>query len=118
MSADAERDEATEALLEVFRRCRVIAEGLYDTLAATEVGTGVVGSAKLLVRKLDSTIALYERSAPWSNDERLAINAWRIACSVADPDAPMLPMEDWSTLDEDEKTKWRLAALRFKAGEQ
>jgi hypothetical protein len=122
MSAD-QTDQAAAARIGQLEALADRAESIYDELKELDVRSGAVGAARTLVDKIDNAIAFIRKNgAEWDDNERLACNAWRIAQAAAfdlseddDTIVGALPSAKlWNGLSDEEKTRWRLAAEKFR----
>lgn len=115
--ASIETVEATnEEVAAKLRSLIPAAESIYEALTALDLRTGVVGAARRLVEKLRSTATLYEsHEGPYTADERLAINAWRMSHHTHFGVLPA--MSTWAEVSEADRARWRAAAVAFKGRE-
>lgn len=103
--------------IDVLTKIRDDAEVIYGQLSEMDIRSGAVGAAKSLVQKVQNAIDfLSENGSGWDDAEKLACNAWRVHVAATSEDGELPKAKLWITLDEIEKSRWRVAAARFREG--
>lgn len=106
-------DTTLETTLAGLRQLEQAAIVIHAQLKEMDIRSGAVGSARQLVKKLESTIAFIETNGnEWDQTERLACNAWRIHEAATGEELP--GHKAWLALPDDLKADWREAAQLFR----